>query len=324
MVTSWNVAASWNIFQKYVDMKIREPYKPDLYFYELATKATKWTWSDRIVVNVFQRMTRTAANALVTTPWVTPADSDFQIVPIEIQPKQYILITTLTDELLAINANKTGLIDTALNGLRENFSRIIDNVIQTELSTNVSQRYYAGWVASRSLIAAWSGWRLQSVDLVSSAAYLKAKATPTFEGGDFVAVTHPNTYTDMFLEGWTGKLTVIEAAKYATPEKLFNWEVGKIAGVRIVVSPNVQVLATNGWVGGNQTIYPTYVIWKEAFAVSEWQNGMNAYITDWSASDSDPAAQRRKVSLKQMFGVKIIRQEAITILETNSAYTFSL
>ena len=95
-------------------------------------------------------------------------------------------------------------------------------------------------------------------------------------GGKYYAVIHPSvTYHLRQSDEW------IEAHKYASPEEIYNGEIGELHGVRFIEDPFAPVLTTVGSGGsavsyenkaGGAT-YATYFFGKDAFGIIDPEGG---------------------------------------------------
>ena len=78
--------------------------------------------------------------------------------------------------------------------LAHNASRIIDEVVQTNLSTNGTNVIYAGTATSRATVSASD---TMTTTLINKArAFLSTKGAKPFAGG-YVAIMHPDISFDM-------------------------------------------------------------------------------------------------------------------------------
>lgn len=80
-----------------------------------------------------------------------------------------------------------------------------------------------------------------TVDLVNRVvAFLKKNNAPKING-DYVAIIHPLVAYDLMSDpAW------VEAHKYATPENIYNGEIGKIGGVRFIESSEAKIYKGSG------------------------------------------------------------------------------
>ena len=104
--------------------------------------------------------------------------------------------------------------------------------------------------------------------MVSKAATILKKArVPTIDG-KYVAVIHPSVAEDLRnSEGW------IEAHKYASPEEIFNGEIGELHKVRFIEDSFAPVLGDEYANKAGSVTYATYFFGKDAFGIIDPEGG---------------------------------------------------
>ena len=120
-----------------------------------------------------------------------------------------------------------------------------------------------------------------------------------------MAVAHPFVIGDLQAESngaW------IEFSKYTTPDKLFKGEIGALYGVRVVSCSNVQTFAST------TTVYPTLVMGKGAYGVSEWNSLQTIYKP--LGAGADPLNQVASVGAKIDFSAKRLQEDAMVRIES--------
>ena len=78
--------------------------------------------------------------------------------------------------------------------LAHNAARIMDEVVQTNLSTNGTNVIYAGSATSRATIAATD--TMKTTQINKARAFLSTKGAKPFAGG-YIGIMHPNVSYDM-------------------------------------------------------------------------------------------------------------------------------
>lgn len=125
------------------------------------------------------------------------------------------------------------------------------------------------------------------------AAFLKKNNAPRIDGS-YVAIIHPYAAHDLMADPeW------VDAHKYATPENIYEGEIGKIAGVRFVETS--EALVEDG-------VYYTLVMGANAYGVTEITGGGLQTIIKQkgSAGTADPLDQRSSIGWKAMKTAKIL------------------
>ncbi len=244
------------------------------------------------------KLTATPTEATLTEG-TTPSSTSFSYSVITATPVQYGLFVELSDRLLV--AAPTRILENAGTELANNLGRIVDQVIQTEVmaGTNV---IYGGNATSRATVDATD--TVSSSDLRRAQIKLRAANAPDFDGY-YVAVMHPLVAGDLRAET-NGEY--IEFAKYATPDRLFAGEVGAIHGVRVVESANVASFSST------VTVYPTLVVGRGAYGVTQW--GSLEAVYKPLGSGEDPLNQKATIGVKIDFAAKRLQEDALVRIET--------
>ena len=123
-----------------------------------------------------------------------------------------------------------------------------------------------------------------TVDVVMQVvAKLRAQNAPTING-KYVAIIHPYAAYDLMRDPeW------VSAHKYADPQKLFEGEIGELAGVRFVQTTEAKI-----YEGG---IFATLFLGADAYGITEVSGGGLQTIVKQkgSAGTADPLDQRSSV-----------------------------
>lgn len=311
MQTSGNIAGVGQYLQTWLVRQVLKNFEPTLRFYEAGQKPTRQNGYETMAWTKTRKMLYTPADVLLSQG-VTPVEKEFFMDTISVKPKQYGLYVTLTDFLLDVSP--LNLITEASKVIGANMARVVDAVIQDNLALNGVNVIYSGNVPNRPSITAVN--TLAGRDLARANTFLSTKAAPTFGGGSYLAIMHPNCAYDLQIE--TGPVAWLEIHKYTEKgvDKLFNGEIGKIFNCRVVTSSFIQTFAST------VTVYPTYVLGEGGFGVPTLQQ-MQTYYVPRVASDSDPLAQRAKVGAKIAFETIILQQDAILRIESASSQSFT-
>ena len=109
---------------------------------------------------------------------------------------------------------------------------------------------------------------LLTANMVSKAVtQLKKDRVPTING-KYYAVVHPSVAYDLRnSEGW------MEAHKYASPEEIFNGEIGELHGCRFIENPFAPVLGDSYKNKASTVTYATYFFGKDAFGIIDPEGG---------------------------------------------------
>jgi len=113
--------------------------------------------------------------------------------------------------------------------------------------------------------------------VAKAATKLKKDRVPTINGR-YYAVIHPSVaYELRKCAGW------LEAHKYASPEAIFNGEIGELHGVRFIENPMAPVLKSGNYqnFGGGAT-YATFFFGKDAFGIIDPEDALQVIVHDKS------------------------------------------
>ena len=146
---------------------------------------------------------------------------------------------------------------------------------------------------------------------------LKKNRAPRI-GGRYYAVIHPSVAHDLRQsEGW------IEAHKYASPEELFNGEIGELHGVRFIENVFAPVLGGTDYQNkaGSKT-YATYFFGKDAFGIIDPEGGALEMIIHDKGEIGGPLNQFSTIGYKfETNGATILYPERL--LRVMSCSSFS-
>ncbi len=147
-----------------------------------------------------------------------------------------------------------------------------------------------------------------TVDVIKRCvAFMKKNNAPKING-DYVAIIHPFVAYDLMSDpAW------IEAHKYATPENIYEGEIGKVAGVRFVESSEAKVY--------DEEVFGTLLIADGAYGVTEITGGgLQTVIKQLgSAGTADPLNQRSSIGWKAIKTAEILVEPYLMRIESKSA-----
>ena len=141
-------------------------------------------------------------------------------------------------------------------------------------------------------------------------AKLRAQNAPTIQG-KYVAIIHPYAAYDLMRDPeW------IDAHKYASPENLYEGEIGEIGGVRFVQTTEAKI-----YDGG---VFGTLFFGDGAYGTTEVAGGGMETIVKQkgSAGTADPLDQRSSVGWKGLKTAELLIEQYLVRVESKSK-TFS-
>ena len=162
------------------------------------------------------------------------------------------------------------------------------------------------------------GWSLLTPDMVAKAATkMKKDRVPTING-KFYAVVHPSVSYDLRKSsGW------IEAHKYASPEELFNGEIGELHGVRFIENTFAPILGGENYKNkSNGVTYATYFFGKDAFGIIDPEGGALQMIVHDKSEIGGPLNQFSTIGYKfETNGATILYPERVLRVMSCSSYS---
>ncbi len=173
-----------------------------------------------------------------TTPiaeGVTPDGKKLSVTSIEAEVAQYGDYIVQSDVLELTSIDNTIVEATKILGRQAGLTldTITRNIMQS--GTNVYYCPKADGTAVESRVDLDATCKL-TVDVVNRVVAILKKNNAPKINGDYVAIIHPLVAYDLMSDpAW------VEAHKYATPENIYNGEIGKIGGVRFIESSEAKI-----------------------------------------------------------------------------------
>jgi len=230
------------------------------------------------------------------TEGVTPDGRKLSVTTIEAEVSQYGDYVTLSDvlDLTAIDNNVVEA--TRLCGRQAGLTldTVTRNVLQS--GTNV---FYGGGKTSRKTLTVED--RLTVKEVKKIVAFLKANNAPKINGS-YVAIIHPYAAHDLMSDPeW------IDAHKYATPENIYEGEIGKVAGVRFIETSEAAVYK-DGTCPDGLAVFGCLFIADGAYGITEITGGgLQTIIKQLGSSGvSDALNQRSSVGWKAIKTAEIL------------------
>lgn len=258
--------------------------------------------------------------AKATTPLtegVTPDGQALDVSALTAAVKQYGGWVQLSDmlDLTAIDDN----VVQATKLLGSQAGRTLDTIIRDELAggTNV---IYAPKIVSGVETAVTSRANLDAtakltVDLIFRAAAQLESMNADPINDSYVAIIHPYAAYDLMrCEEW------IDAHKYATPDNIYNGEIGKIGNVRFVKSTEAVIWTGTGCPSG-LAVFGTIVLGAHAYGITELEGGGLQHIVKQLGYGDDPLNQRSSCGWKATCVAKRLVEEYMVRIESCSAYS---
>ena len=197
----------------------------------------------------------------------------------------------------------------------ENFAdagaRSIDAVVRDELAT-CTNVLYAGGKTSRAELTA--GDKMTSALILDAVKILKKNKARKINGW-YIAIIGP----DVWRELWDDELFV-KVASYQDKEKVYNGEVGRLGGVRLVETTEAKIFEGAGASGAD--VASVIILGKDAYEYTSLKGANPRTIVKpaGSAGTGDPLDQISTVGWKMDgFGVKLLQPEYAVRIECGIA-----
>lgn len=256
------------------------------------------------------------------TEGVTPNGRSLEVNDITATIAQYGDYVEISD-LLDLTGYDPNILE-ANKLLGSQAGRTLDTITRNAISAGTNVMYQAKEdgtaVATRAGLTADC---LLTIDTVfEAAAILKAKNTPKIDGS-YVAIIHPYVAKDFMIANREAG-TWIDVNKYSNATKIFEGEIGKVAGVRFVESTEAKI-----WGAGQDgapnglAVFSTLVFGDGAYGVTDLEGGgLQMFVKQLgSAGSADPLNQRATVGWKASTTSKILAEEFIVRIESTSSHS---
>ena len=248
------------------------------------------------------------------TEGVTPAGKNLEVQTITATVSQYGDYITMSDmlELTAVD----NVIVEALKLLGRQGGATMDTVVRNVLQAGTNVTYCPKVAADGTETAVTSRANLDNTCVLTVkviqqvVAKLRAQNAPTISG-KYVAIIHPYAAYDLMRDPeW------IDAHKYASPENLYEGEIGEIGGVRFVQTTEAKIYS-----GG---VFGTLIFGDGAYGTTEIAGGGMETIVKQkgSAGTADPLDQRSSVGWKGLKTAELLIEQYMVRVESKSP-TFS-
>lgn len=250
--------------------------------------------------------------AAATTPLTegtTPAGNNHTVTLVTATPSQFGDYIVYSDVLELVSIDPF-LAETA-GIFGEQAGDTLDQEARDILAAS-SVVQYADGVAGRSSVAAAN--KIDAAEILKAVRTLEAANVPKIPdefGGSYVAFVSEDTAYDLRNDSlW------MDAAKYAGGQRIESGELGRLHGVRFVMTTNAKVFAGAG--DGGIDVHATVVIGKDAYgtAALDGMDMVQFYVKPVGSSGSaDPLNQRGSIGWKVSAKTAILNASRLVRIE---------
>lgn len=242
---------------------------------------------------------RYSAIAGSTVPLVegtVPSEINFSTSNVTADIQQYGQYAKVSDLLSDV------AIDPVLENLSERFgiaaSKTIEELIVSEIANNCANQYAGATPTNNytNFASIPAAAVLSHKELIEAMIKQKAAFIGPHESGEYVCVLHPRAEYDLLADSQAGSF--LDVMKYTDNRPILNGEVGRMYGMRFLVSDKMLTSVGTGQAG--QDIHQSFVIGEEAFGVVELNGDSMKMIMKkhGSAGANDPLDQFATVGYK--------------------------
>ena len=166
-------------------------------------------------------------------------------------------------------------------------------------------------------VTAENGWALLTPDMVAKAATKMRKDKVPTINGRYYAVIHPSVAYDLRKnDEW------IDAHKYASPEEIYNGEIGELHGVRFIEDNFAPVLRGSYVNKASTSTYATYFFGKDAFKTIDPEGGALEMIVKTKEEIGGPLEQFGTIGYKfETNGATVVNPERVLRVMSVSSYS---
>lgn len=260
------------------------------------------------------RFARYADFSVVTTALtegVAPTADDLSIDSQAFSATQYGATKGITD--LAQMDSPHDLVAVAAERLAFQAARSMDVIVRDVLAAGTNVKYVTG--SARTALGA--GNIVTGALVKQMFWFLQKSNVPTFPDGTYRAIVSPDVARD--IESDTASGGWIDAFKYTDNEPLLSGEVGRIFGVRFLVSSNAKVFAG----GGSATtvdVHSSIFLGPDAYTVGDSQT-LSSYFIPAGGDHTDPIGQESLLGWKVRFGAMLLDKSGARYVRLESGAT---
>ena len=254
----------------------------------------------------FRRFNSLAVPAASLTEGVTPDGDNLSITAVTATVAQEGNWVRLSDKISMVGIDPVLTESAALMG--ENAAKTLETRCADVIFKGTSQQY-AGGAASAAAIAA--GKVVNSEEIKKAVRTLRNNNAKTMEGGYYIGFCDPSVAYDLQNDAlWQ------DISKYNGAQNIMKGEIGRIHGVRFILTTMCPTDATTATAG---TLHKTLIVGKDAYGVVDVDGSSKPEIIikpTGSAGTEDPLNQRGSVGWKAMAVTVRLQELAMVCIQS--------
>lgn len=297
--------------KEYYVKELLKDFKPNLVHLQFGDKKPVPRGNGKTIE--WRKVVPVAKNTTPLTEGVTPEAVEMAFSTIKAELNQFGMWTDYTDVL------KFASIDPVVSEYNEALSAAgsltMDSVCRDVLCTTTNVMYCSKKAADGTETAVTDYSDMDSTCVLTLKEVFKAvnilkRKNAKKIGESFVCIAHPDVITALMVanmeNGW------IDVQKYSNTTKIYEGEVGKIAGCRFVETSEAKITDRSG-----KTVYSSLFIGAKAYGVADPEGmGMQSIIKDLGENGHDPLNQRGTIGWKAMQTTAILNPEYLLKVES--------
>lgn len=225
------------------------------------------------------------------TEGVTPDGSKLKISEVKATVQQYGDYVEVSDKLDLIGIDP--IITETAEILGEQAGLTIDNVVRNGVCAGTTVQFAGGKLSTESITATD---KITYAEIKKAVKTLKNNNVKPLEGNSYIGIIDPDTESDI-----TDDPMWVDISKYNGGVKIMDGEIGKLAGVRFVVTTETLVKAG----ASDLPVHCSMIIGKDAYGVVDVENSTSKpqiIVKPFGSSGTeDPLNQRQTQGWKAFF-----------------------
>lgn len=307
----------------YYDTELLENTRKDLYFAQFGRKQALPKGKGNTIE---WRKWNTFSNPIEPlTEGVNPTGQKFGATNITTTCSQHGTFTAISDklELQAVDDVILGATEEMGATAGETMDTLIRNKIANGTHITYAPKISGSTETPVSAISAIDKTAILTPKLVNKVVTQLKKAKAPKINGDYVAIIHPSCSYDLRQSPeW------IEAHKYASPEEIYNGEIGKLHGVRFIEDDNVLVTLSGATYGGQDSttksaVYHNLFFGQDAYGIVDPEGAGLEMIVHGkeSGGTSNPLNLYSTIGFKFMYGAITLYPERMVEVRCGSEFS---
>lgn len=257
----------------YYDKRFLDRLRPQLYFMSMGEKRPLPTHSGTLIK--WHRLNKLTASTSALSENDSGSEENVATTPFTAEPLTYGKWVKVSSELNLKSINP--IVEEILDELSDQAALSYDTIVRNIIHNTMTNQFANGAANEGAVSAVMTAGELRKAVFT-----LRNAQVLGFEGNTYKAIIHAASEFDLISENATGSF--IDLAKYTRPEKADNGEIGKLYGVRLVMSQNIGT----GVGSGSATTYRNFVFGKGAYGVTELAGNGVKTIRQPAGSVADP------------------------------------